>query len=155
MREQIASIDHRGGGGHGAPEWEGAVRASIHKVYRDVVNDYIESGVGIDYHEGNAITAAASIYEFGVGDEATPKAPPIQTQPGETVWKTNLTKGISEALSWYYIPQFNQEGTFYIENAMKLMTKYWNDILDEASETLPDEIFYKNITVRWKYGIRT
>jgi hypothetical protein len=31
---------------------------------------------------------------------------------------------------------------------MKLMTKYWNDILDEASEALPDEIFYKNITVR-------
>lgn len=150
MREQINQINHSAGGGHGAPEWESAVKASVHKVYRDIADNYIESGVGIDYREGEAITAAASIYEFGVGDMASPKAPPVQTRPGEKVWKTDLTRGISNALSSYYIPQFNQQGTFYIENAMKLMAKFFNDILDEASENLPDSIFYSNIksTVR-------
>lgn len=149
MRSMIESIDHESGGGHGAPEWEEAVKASVHKVYRDIATNYIESGVGIEYHEGEAITAAASIYEFGVGDRAKPKAPPVQTHPGEMVWKDDLRRDISEALSSYYIPQFNQEGSFWIENAMKLMAKHFDDVLSEASDTLPDSVFYMNFkTVR-------
>lgn len=148
MKEQVQQINH--GAGHGAPEWSEMVQNSIKRIYRNATADYIESTIGIMYREGSKVTAAASIYEFGVGDKATPRSQPVQTRPGEKVWKDDLSRGISNAESWYYIDQFNQEGSFYIENATKLMAKYFDDILSEACDTLPDSIFYNNIksTVR-------
>lgn len=150
MRQEIRKIDHEGGGGHGAPEWEGPVISALQTIYRESADGYIESAVGVLYQEFTPVTGMASVYEFGAGNEATPPGQPIQTKPGEIVWKDDMTRGKSNAKSRYPIDHFNQEGSFFLENAIKEMQKYWDDILEEACDTLPSSLFYKNVhaTVR-------
>ena len=148
IREQIGLIDHKAG--HGAPEWESMVQNAVKRVYKQVTASYIEYAIGIPYREGTKVTAAASIYEFGVGDKADPAAESVHTKPGQEVWKDDLSRGPSTAETEYMIDQFNQEGSFYIENATKLMDKYFDDILSDACMQMPDSIIYSNIksTVR-------
>lgn len=147
MSGQILAVDNAGGGGHGAPEWKAGLIKAVRTIYRDVADNYIEIGVGIpEKGYTDRLTIEAMIYEAGVGSESDAGTPPVQTRPGETVWKTNMSRGISTAMSSYYIPQFNQYGAHYVENSIKLMAKYFDDVLDSATANMPDSIIYGNIT---------
>jgi hypothetical protein len=87
------------------------------------------------------------IYEYGVGEQSDNerRMPPVQTRPGEEVWKTDMSRDTSRATAWYDIPQFNQYGAHYIENSIKLMAKHFNDVLDDAAANLPDDFFYRSV----------
>ena len=52
----------------------------------------------------------------------------------------------SAAETAYPLPDmFNQEGNHFIENAMKIMAKKFDDVLDQASVNLPDDFFYRSV----------
>ena len=50
MREEVQRTVE--GDGPGKPAWRDKLSADIKVVFRDVVNDVIEFGVGADYSEG-------------------------------------------------------------------------------------------------------
>lgn len=146
MKEQMPSRVY--GDGPGDPDWIKAMLKDIKEVYKDVATNYIEVGVGLPYEEGTWQAVRAMVVEAGAGSAAG--NPPIQTRPRESVWNDDLTgKHESEAKSWYYLPDaFNQEGNQWVENAMKLMAKYFDDIMEDACNSVPASIFYNNITSR-------
>ena len=149
MRDQVNVTIY--GGGPGKPEWRSLVQKEIRRVYRDVAENYIESGVGLPYNEGSWKYVRAMLINLGSGDKSeNPDWParPIQTRPGHQVWNDNLD-GLQQsgAESVYLLPdQFNQEGNHFIENAMKMMGKYFQDILDSAAANLPSSIISSCIT---------
>lgn len=147
MSGQILAVDNAGGGGHGAPEWKAGLIKAVRTIYKDVADNYIEIGVGIPENGyGDRLTIEGMIYEAGVGSQSDAGTPPVQTRPGETVWKTDMSRGPSNAVSSYYIPQFNQSGSHFVENSIKLMAKYFDDVLDVATANMPESIIYGNIT---------
>ena len=141
------------GEGPGDPAWIPKIQASVRTLYRDIADSYIEIGVGLPYKEGSYNMVRAMVIEAGAGSAAG--NPPIQTRPGEKVWNDSLSaKKTSTAQSWYYLPDgFNQPGNQFVENAMKLMSKHFDDVLADASLSLPDSIIFGNITT--KKGART
>ena len=148
MSEQIRAVDNAADGGHGAPEWKDPLIKAVRTLYRDIADNYIEIGVGIPNQGGrDRLSVEAMIYEYGVGDKSDNerRMPPVQTRPGEEVWKTDMSRDTSRATAWYDIPQFNQYGTHYIENSIKLMAKHFNDVLDNAAANLPDDFFYRSV----------
>lgn len=149
MRDQVGVTIY--GGGPGKPEWRSLIQKEIRRVYKDVAESYIELGVGLPYNEGSWKYVRAMLINLGSGDKSeNPDWParPIQTRPGHQVWNDNLD-GLqpSGAESVYLLPdQFNQAGNHFIENAMKMMSKYFQDVLDAAAANMPDSIIYNNIT---------
>lgn len=98
MSGQILAVDNAGGGGHGAPEWKAPLIQAVRTLYRDMADNYIEIGVGVPDRGGqDRLSVEAMIYEFGVGDQSDLGSPSVQTRPGETVWKTDMSRGISNA----------------------------------------------------------
>ena len=150
MREEVKKIDHKGTGGHGAPEWERDVLKAIRVVYRDIANNYIESGVGIPDNSPEWLWIEASVYESGVGSQADPVQPTIKSKPGEDTWQSTsyahprIYQDESSARDVYPIYPLNQKPTYFIENAMKAMSKYFDDVCAEAMQTLPDDLFFNN-----------
>lgn len=71
----------------------------------------------------------------------------IWTKPGRQVWDDDLRNiKTSAAETTYPLPDmFNQEGNHFIENAMKIMAKKFDDVLDQASIDLPDDFFYRSV----------
>ena len=135
------------GDGPGDPyQWIPKMQNDLKVIYRQVADNYIESGVGLPYHEGTWQMVRAMIVEAGAGSAVG--NPAIRTHPGEEVWNDALNgKEISTARSEYFLPeQFNQEGNHFIENAISKMAKFFDDILNEAWIALPDEVFWNNIS---------
>ena len=146
MKEQMPRRVHKGGPGN--PDWIKDAKRDLGEVYRDIASNYIEVGVGLPYQEGTWQAVRAMVVEAGAGGAAG--NPLIQARPGESVWNDDLTdRHESNANTPYYLPSaFNQEGNQWVENAMKLMAKYFDDILSDACNELPASIFYSNITAK-------
>lgn len=150
MRQEIQKTTH--GGAPGKPEWRNQISAMLKEVSREVTADYIKAEVGLsDKVLGTFqwLLVRAMIIAEGSGSEVG--NPPIQAGPyGREVWNSSLTgKKPSKAMTTYYLPAaFNQEGNHFIENAVKLMKKEYEGILDEAARNMPANIVARHVNVR-------
>ena len=112
MREEVQRTVE--GDGPGKPAWRDKLAADIKVVFRDIVNDAIEFGVGADYSEGTWEHVRAMLIAYGGGSAAGNAA--IQAGPyGREVWNEDLSgKHPSSAQSEYFLPdRFNQPGNDY------------------------------------------
>ena len=133
------------GQGPGDPSWIPDLQASVRTLYRDIADHYIDIGVGLPFKEGTYQQVRAMVVNAGSGSAAG--NPPIWTKPGQQVWNEDLSgKKTSSAKTAYPLPAgFNQQGNRFVENAMKAMAKHFEDVLEEAAQSLPDAVFYQNI----------
>lgn len=137
------------GDGPGKPAWREKISRMLRVVNREAAEHYIEHGVGLPDQQKQTDLIKAMIIEYGAG--LAVGNPPIKAGPtGRMVWDDDITGRFpSEAMTSYELPkEFNQVGNFFVENAMKLMKKHFNDILEAASRDLPDSIFYQNVIVK-------
>lgn len=141
-REVMKTVD---GDGPGKPEWRKEMTGILQEVYQIIADEYIEAGVGIPSDETLSTIVKAMVILEGAGSAAGNS--PIRSRPGEEVWNDDLSgKWRSSAKTEYLLPDgFNQKGNHFVENAMKLMRKHFNDVLREASANLPDSVFYMNV----------
>lgn len=149
MREEIQRTTN--GGAPGKPSWRNEISSMLRETYRVVANGYIEAEVGVPYEvsEGNGYELVrAMLIAYGGGSAAGGE--PITAGPhGRSVWNENLDgKHPSRAESTYQLPSgFNQRGNNFVENAMKRMNKHFNDILKDASASIPASLFYDFVSV--------
>lgn len=139
MGEELQKTTH--GGAPGKPAWRDKLAADIHRVFESITDDAIEFGVGVDYSSGTWEHVRAMLIAYGSGSRAGGAA--IHAgPPGRDVWNDDLTgKKPSAAKSEYPLPDaFNQEGNDYVNNAMKRMKVFFDDIISEALRSMPGDI---------------
>lgn len=137
------------GKGPGKPEWRKDLIEKMKVVHREIADNYLEAGVGVPEPSSLGDLLKAMVIAYGAGSAVGRK--PITAGPtGRMVWDENLDeKQKSKAQAVYELPEeFNQEGNHFIQNSVKLMKKHFNDVLNEASENIPDRIFYQNVQVK-------
>lgn len=127
MREEVPT-----GNLPGKPEWREQLRDDIRIVSSTVLHETIEFSVGLDYTLGSADYVRGMLVNYGSGYHVG--NPAIHTRPGETVWDSDLAGKVpSNAITEYYLPDgFNQEGSEFIENAMKRVRAYFAEILQQT-----------------------
>ena len=137
------------GAGPGKPEWRQMIQSKINTLYEDVTDHYLGIGVGLPDTMVYEDFIKAMVVAYGAGSAVG--SPPIHAGPaGREVWDGNLDfKRPSKAETEYDLPEkFNQEGNHFVENAMRIMRKHFDDVLDSASAALPDGYFYRAVKVK-------
>lgn len=83
------------------------------------------------------------------GGSAAGGSPIHAGPPGREVWDDDLSgKHPSRAKTEYDLPDaFNQPGNHFVQNAVKLMEKHYNDILADLAASIPDAVFYNAVRV--------
>ena len=153
MRKEIKKTTY--GDSPGKPKWRREISSLLQEVYREVTDNYIEFGVGQSDELAFNTFVKAMLITYGSGFMAYSNATGgyatgsiTAGPPGRMVWDNDMAgKHPSKAKSTYEIPQFNQEGNHFIYNSMLLMQKHFDDVLADASSTLKDSLFYKNVIV--------
>ena len=145
MRKEIFMTED--GGGPGKPGWRDKLADDIKIVFRDIVNDAIEFGVGADYSAGTWEHVRAMLIAYGGGSMGGGSR--IMTHPGEEVWNDDLDgKKTSGAHNVYYLPDgFNQVGNDWLNNAMREMRLFFDDILNDAIRNMPESVLSKAVYV--------
>ena len=154
MKKEIKNTTY--GQSPGKPGWRNEISALLQTVYRDVADNYIESGVGLPDDLALNTIIKAMIIGYGSGFMAYGNAAggsssgSITAGPtGRLVWDNDMNaQHPSRAKSTYEIPQFNQEGNHFIYNSMILMQKHFDDVLADASASLRDSVFFGHVTAR-------
>lgn len=149
MQEEIQRTTH--GQAPGKPEWRNEISGMLKEVYREITDSTIEVGVGQpDSLERSCqyVFVRAMIIAEGSGS-AVGGSPITAGPPGRTVWNNDLSsQHASNAKSEYTLPAaFNQRGNHFVDNAVKRMQKHFSDVLNDASSSLPDSVFYGNVIV--------
>lgn len=144
MREEIQRTTH--GGAPGKPAWRDALALELREVYRVVVDEAIEFGVGLPYMsfaDAGYKFVRAMLVAYGSGDQVA-GGEKIHSRPGELVWDADLLDHEpSRALTEYNLPAaFNQVGNDFVANAMKLMRVHFSETLARAGQTLPKDLFW-------------
>lgn len=147
MEQEIMKTTH--GQAPGKPEWRQMMRDRLEVVNETVTDEYIEAKVGLDTNMLFVDFVKAMIIAYGSGSRVGNGS--IEAGPtGRIVWDDNVDgQKPSEAQGNWLLPdEFNQRGNHFIENAVKLMRKHFNDVLNEAAATLPSSVFYSNLHIR-------
>ena len=146
MRDELEKTTH--GGAPGKPAWREKVSQDIHRVFESIANDVIEIGVGLDYSEGTWEHVRAMLIAYGSGSEAGGGAI-WAGPPGREVWNDDLSgRKQSEAHGEYPLPaEFNQKGNDFVNNAMRRMKPFFDDIIDDAIRTMPQGVIAKAVHV--------
>lgn len=153
MRKEIMETTY--GDAPGKPEWRKEISAMLQNVYSEVTDNYIKFGVGVPDDVAFNTFVKAMIIAYGGGFTAYGNATggyssgPITAGPtGRMVWDSDMAgKKPSAAETIYEIPQFNQEGNHFLYNSMILMKKHFEDVLAEASASIPYSLFARNVVV--------
>ena len=137
------------GDGPGKPEWRRDIASRLQTVYYKAADSFIECGVGLVPPSDLGDLAKAMVVAYGAGSAAG-NAPITAGPSGRLVWDGNLDdRRESTVQTEYLLPDaFNQRGNFFIENSMKLMNKHFQDVLESASKSLPESMFYSNVVVK-------
>lgn len=132
----------------GKPEWRNALRNDIHVLNRTVSGSMMQMNVGPDLGQGGMQEfgdfVKAMLINYGSGSRATPPGAPIQTWPGKVSWDDNLDRlRVSPNVhSAYKLPRgFNQKGSKYYENSVRIMRSRYKQIMDSVLANFDFSIF--------------
>ena len=144
MKKEMGVRTH--GCAPGKPEWITQLSGLLQETYLIATDNYIESGVGIPESVAHNIIVRAMIIEEGSGSKVGNGR--IKAGPsGRMVWDDSVSgQKPSQAKSEWFLPEaFNQEGNHFVENAVALTQKHFDDVLSAASKSLPSSLFYGNV----------
>lgn len=147
MEQEVLHTTH--GQAPGKPEWRNMVRDKLEVIEEVVTDQYMEASVGLDANILFTDFVKAMIIAYGSGNKVGNGS--IEAGPtGRTVWDDNVDgQAPSKAQGNWLLPdEFNQTGNQFIRNATKLMRKHFDDVLAEASASLPSSVFYNNVQVK-------
>lgn len=133
----------------GKPEWREMLRDRLEVIRETVTDEYIRAEVGLDSNMLFTDFVKAMIVAVGSGSRVGNGS--IEAGPtGRIVWDDNVDgQRPSDAQGNYLLPlEFNQRGNEFVKNSIALMRKHFNDTLEEAAESLPSSVFYKNVHVK-------
>ena len=146
MEKEVVRTVH--GGGPGKPAWRSHVKDLLKVVEEQIADSYLEAKVGVDTSGAQTDLVKAMLIAEGAGSAAG--GSPIHAGPtGRPVWDDDLSgKKPSAAKSEYDLPgAFNQPGNHFIDNAVKLMKKHYEDIQAGIGSSIPDSVFYSAVIV--------
>ena len=146
MEREVMRTVH--GNGPGKPAWREETREKLEVIEQTIADDVIESKVGFDRKGLFTSFVKAMIVSEGAGSAAG-NAAIYAGPPGRMVWDNDMSsKHPSTAKSTYNLPAgFNQEGNQFVSNAIRLMEKHYDNIIATAWASLPESIFYGNVSV--------
>lgn len=145
MQKEVLETTY--GDAPGKPRWRDELRDSLSILEEQITDEYMNVSVGADVQENTYKFVRAMLITYGSGSRVGNGS--IEAGPtGRIVWTEDLDgQQASRAEGNYLLPlEFNQRGNKFIDNAVQLMQKFWNDTLDNAMATLPESIFCENIT---------
>lgn len=131
-------------GPNGRTAWKDELKNSLAVVYEKVADNAIEFGVGAPLTSSLKTKVARMIITKGSGFHVG--RPWIHEKPGKMVFDKGLNRKKSKAVyhadrSILLPAAFNQKGNDWLNNSVKRMETFFNDILERASIDLPDTIF--------------
>lgn len=147
MGKEVMRTVH--GGGPGKPAWRSRTKEQLKVVEEQIADLYLEAKVGFDPSAAITDFIKAMIIDDGSGSAGPTGHCIVAGPPGRSVWDDNIDgQHPSEAKSQYMLPgAFNQEGNHFIDNAVKLMKKHYEDIQAGIGSSIPDSVFYSAVIV--------
>lgn len=125
------------------------MRDRLGVIRETVTSDFIEAEIGVDTNMLFTDFVKAMVIAYGsgsaAGNERIHKGP-----PGRMVWDDNLDgkHPSTAAYTTDYMPdEFNQTGNKFVDNAVSLMKRHYDNVLKDALASLPDSVFYGNVIV--------
>lgn len=119
----------------GKPEWRDNLRDDLRILNREFSNTGASMAVGHPYEEPSPDFIKAMLINYGGGSRSDFHGPPIQTWPGKISWDDNLDNLIvsPNVRTHYFLPKgFNQKGSHYFENAVRIIRNQYFKIMQEA-----------------------
>ena len=135
--------------GTGRRKWREEASQAIKEISRQIAEDFVEITVGMDdqlysYSEDLFVRIMVAVE----GNQANGS---LKSKPGQQVYGEEINgKHLSRAKSEYLLPTgFNQTGLpdGIVKNTIAQIKKNFEDALQSASLSLPDQVFYSNVLV--------